>query len=221
LLTEHARFALGAGLARRYPADVIPFAGVADPTPEAATALAGLMASGEDIYVLDPFPSANRDLLEIGELPCWQMIFDRAGGPLPTIEPSRTAAVRALGKADVPAMVALTDRAFPGFFRARTFELGRYYGIHVDGVLVAMAGQRLALPGCRELSAVCTHPEHTGRGYAALLVNQLLQLHAAAGLCSFLHVAAVNARAIALYERAGFAKTREIVFRRLKRRYEP
>jgi GNAT superfamily N-acetyltransferase len=89
---------------------------------------------------------------------------------------------------DAPAMVALTDLAFPGFFRARTHEMGAYYGIRIGNELIAMAGERLAVPGFREISAVVTHPAHTGHGYATLLVNRLLQDHAAAGLQSFLHV---------------------------------
>ena len=35
-------------------------------------------------------------------------------------------------------------------------------GIRWQGKLVAMAGERLKVPGYTELSAVCTHPEHAG-----------------------------------------------------------
>jgi ribosomal protein S18 acetylase RimI-like enzyme len=124
--------------------------------------------------------------------------------------------IRMLGGRDAPAMVALTDLAFPGFFRARTYELGQYYGISVDGKLVAMAGERLALPNFREISAVCTHPAHTGKGYGASVVRQLLRAHSAAGLKSFLHVAATNERAIALYERLGFVRTAPALFHHLR-----
>ncbi len=104
-------------------------------------------------------------------------------------------------------MVALTDVAFPGYFRPRTYILGRYFGIEIDGQLIAMAGERLALPGYREISAVCTHPAHTGKGYAATLIQHLMRIHAAAGLRSFLHVSQSNQRAIALYERLGYKIT--------------
>jgi predicted GNAT family acetyltransferase len=103
------------------------------------------------------------------------------------------------------AMVALTTLAFPGFFRERTHEMGSYYGIWVGGELVAMAGERLALPAMREVSAVVTRPGHTGKGYARALMNCLLREHANAGLTSFLHVGVRNTRAVALYERMGFA----------------
>src|SRR5260370_438930 len=104
---------------------------------------------------------------------------------------------------DEPDMVALTDLAFPGFFRARTYEMGTYYGIRINNELVAMAGERLAVPGFREISAVVTHPEHAGKGYATLLMNRLLHDHAAVGLQSFLHVKEQNPRAIAIYRRIG------------------
>jgi predicted GNAT family acetyltransferase len=106
--------------------------------------------------------------------------------------------------ADADAMVALTTLAFPGFFRERTHEMGSYYGIRVGGELVAMAGERLALPGMREISAVVTHPGHTGKGYARTLMNCLLREHATAGFKSFLHVGVRNTRAVALYEHMGF-----------------
>ena len=103
-------------------------------------------------------------------------------------------------------MVALTDLAFPGFFRARTHELGNYYGIRIDNELVAMAGERLAVPGFREISAVVTHPAYTGRGYAALLLNRPLQDQATAGLKSFLHLSEHNSRAIAILQAYGFRR---------------
>ena len=89
--------------------------------------------------------------------------------------------------------------------------MGTYYGIRIDNELVAMAGERLAVPGFREISAVVTHPEHTGRGYATLLMNLLLQDHATAGRKSFLHVSEQNSRAIAIYKRMGFVVLRSVV----------
>jgi predicted GNAT family acetyltransferase len=95
--------------------------------------------------------------------------------------------------------------------------LGNYFGIRLNGELIAMAGERICTPTHREISAVCTHPAHTGKGYAALLIQHLLRLHAASGLNSFLHVAGSNARAIGLYEHLGFTKTRAINFNQLRR----
>jgi ribosomal protein S18 acetylase RimI-like enzyme len=219
LKTEQAGIAIGAGLARRYSADVIPFGALEDANPQAMIALRDLLAPGEAIYVTgDRLPHID-DLVHLNELPGWQMHFAaEASADLPSEQPT-TVQVRVLSAFDAPAMVALTGVAFPGFFRSRTHELGRYYGIHIEGNLVAMAGERVALPGFREISAVCTHPAHTGRGYAAVLIQHLLRTHSAAGLGSFLHVAGANRRAINLYERIGFTKTRPILFHRLRRSY--
>jgi len=82
--------------------------------------------------------------------------------------------------------------------------MGSYYGIRLDGELVAMAGERLVLPAMREISAVVTRPGHTGKGYGRALMNRLLREHASAGVESFLHVGVRNTRAVSLYQRIGF-----------------
>ena len=219
LETEQAGLAIGSGLALRFPADVIPFAGLSAPGAASVAALRELLAPGESIYVTGETPAAVAGLEREIELPGWQMQFD---GLIPEpreehVPSMRELAIRELHAVDAPAMVALTDVAFPGYFRPRTYILGRYFGIEIGGTLVAMAGERLALPGYREISAVCTHPAHTGRGHAAILIRHLMRVHAAAGLRSFLHVAQANQRAIALYERLGFTRTRPILFHGLRR----
>jgi ribosomal protein S18 acetylase RimI-like enzyme len=215
LTTEHAGIAIGSAQARCYPADVIPFCGVESAGPQAMRALRELLTTGQTIHLAGGDVPAVRGIEPVGRLVGWQMHWTAPADS--NVLPDRDDVdIRMLGGCDGPAMMALTDLAFPGFFRARTYELGQYYGISVDGELVAMAGERLALPNYREISAVCTHPAHTGKGYGALLVRQLLRAHSAAGLKSFLHVAAVNERAIALYERLGFVKTAPTQFHHLR-----
>jgi hypothetical protein len=82
--------------------------------------------------------------------------------------------------------------------------MGTYYGIRIGEQLVAMAGERLCLTGYREISGVCTHPSHTGKGYAKLLMNGLMRDHAAAGVKSFLHPGQANTRAARIYKQMGF-----------------
>jgi predicted GNAT family acetyltransferase len=101
-------------------------------------------------------------------------------------------------------MVALTDLAFPGYFRRETYRMGTYMGVRVEGQLVAMAGERMAFDDWVEISAVCVHPDFLGRGFAQHLVARLLALHAERGKRSFLHVSPENAGAIKLYEKLGF-----------------
>ena len=71
-------------------------------------------------------------------------------------------------------MVALAALTHPGPFRSHTYRFGTYLGIRVDGVLAAMGGQRMHLPGYREVSAICTHPDFRGRGYARVIVARLV-----------------------------------------------
>ncbi|HEY1148893.1 MAG TPA: GNAT family N-acetyltransferase, partial [Pseudoduganella sp.] len=107
-------------------------------------------------------------------------------------------------------MVELTNVAFPGYFRARTGLMGRYVGIHDQGRLVSMSGERMDLGALREVSAVCTHPDYTGRGLARLLILDCLRHMQRQGVQPFLHVGAANKRAQALYEALGFRPTREL-----------
>jgi predicted GNAT family acetyltransferase len=83
-------------------------------------------------------------------------------------------------------------------------ELGGYVGCFDGEELVAMAGQRLAPPGFREISAVCTHPDVRGRGYAAGLTTLVAQRILAHGETPFLHHSAENHPARRVYEALGF-----------------
>lgn len=216
LCTEQAPIALINGPARRFPADVIPFAALEHETPAAMHALVDLLDPGETLYVTANQLPAHPAIEHLQALPGLQFHYPADPETISASEISLE--IRQLSAADAPAMVALTDAAFPGFFRTRTYTLGDYFGIHRDGQLIAMAGERLCLPGLRELSAICTHPSHTGQGYAARLSRHLLHHHAAQGLRSFLHVLADNHRAIALYERLGFINTTPILFHHVRRK---
>jgi ribosomal protein S18 acetylase RimI-like enzyme len=209
--TEHASLAISSSLARRYPADVVPLSAVCAARREAMVELRELLEPGEILYVAQLGTARSGDKLPecpglevLSELIALQMIYPAGRNSI--AKDAATPAIEALTGAHAAEMVALTDLAFPGFFRPRTYVMGRYYGIRAEGELVAMAGERLALPGLREISAVCTHPEYRGRGYAARLIHHLLGIHSTAGLRSFLHVSDFNHNAIALYERLGFVR---------------
>ena len=216
LNTEHSALAISSPLARRYPADVVPFAGLENNRTESLAELRDLLTPGESIYIFGMTPPACPGFETLAELPAWQMTYPHSLAPSPHLNSIAAAGIVNLSPADAPAMVALTDLAFPGFFRPRTYLMGRYYGIHRHGQLVAMAGERLALPGWRELSAICTHPDFTKRGFAKALLNHLLTSHSAAGLRSFLHVSRQNTGAVALYEQMGFTKQSEALFTQIR-----
>jgi ribosomal protein S18 acetylase RimI-like enzyme len=213
LHTTHQHLALTHGLARKYPADIAPFACIAENTPAALRDLRALLEPNETTYIVGDTPPPTDTLLYRGATPCLQMAFPEQS-PLPTLP------ISPLTCAHAPAMVALTDVAFPGFFRRRTCVMGSYFGIwnpSRPGQLIAMAGERLVLHPHREISGICTHPDHRGHGYAAALTTHVLHHQRSLQARSVLHVVSTNHSAINLYHRLGFEPLREVQLYRLKR----
>jgi predicted GNAT family acetyltransferase len=124
--------------------------------------------------------------------------------------------LRRLGTADVSAMLELTALTEPGPFRERTIELGNFYGIFEGDRLLAMAGQRMHIPGFVEVSAVCTHPDARGRGYAGIVMSEVMRDIFADGSTPFLHAFANNP-AVRLYEKLGFTQRRSFHLAVIKR----
>ena len=206
LTTGHAHFALGDTLARRYPGDISPIAGLAAPEPANITALEAIVAVGDDMATVArsmPRLPAHWEILYESRLT--QMIRSERA-PLPEVDLD----VSTLGPADVPEMLALVELTKPGPFRPRTIELGAYIGLRLGRRLVAMAGERLWIDDCREVSAVCTHPSVQGRGYAKALITRVVNRMLRAGQTPILHVESANTRAIGLYRALGFVPRTEL-----------
>ncbi|MGF7180060.1 GNAT family N-acetyltransferase [Tunturiibacter psychrotolerans] len=212
LHTKHRHFALTAGDACRYPADVAPFAAVASPSADALLQLHSLLAPAESVWIVgESYPQPAKLAFE-QTLLCLQMVL-----PAELVPPASTIEILPLSNDHAPEMVALTDLAFPGFFRSRTCEMGSYFGIRSNGQLIAMGGERLTLEGYPEISGICTHPDHRGKGYAESLIWHLVRNHRREGLVSWLHVSATNQRAIDLYRRMGFTEVRRVTLNLVSR----
>ena len=121
-----------------------------------------------------------------------------------------------VGAADAAEAMDLVLRTEPGPFRPRTYELGTYLGLHRDGRLVALAGERLHPAGWTEISAVCTDPAYRRQGLASRLVRGVGAGIRARGETPFLHTGAANTRAIDLYLAMGFELRREVEFAALR-----
>ena len=134
--------------------------------------------------------------------------------PLDVIEGPEIIELSAEHRADV---LALTALVYPHYFRARTMEMGRYFGIYQEGRLAAIIGERLGTDAYTEMSAICTHPDFNGRGYARRLTAMLTNDTLARGRTPFLHVSHENTRAKQLYEQLGFRHRRDIAFWSLRR----
>lgn len=68
------------------------------------------------------------------------------------------------------------------------------------------------MDGFTEISAVVTHPDFAGRGFAKQLVAFVSNKNLEQGIVPFLHVAQSNERAIRLYQYLGFSRRRSIDF---------
>lgn len=211
LCSLHRGIALREGEAARYPAAFAPFLGVARAGIDAAAAIETLVAPEESVYLLGVAPAAPRGWLLDAFAPLAQMICP---APIATVDGPPVIELTEAHRADV---LALTALVYPHYFRPLAMDLGRYVGIYQDGRLAAMAGERLGTATQREISAVCTHPEFHGRGYARRLVALLSNDNLERGKLPFLHVSHDNHRAKRLYEQLGYRHRRDIGFWSLRR----
>lgn len=182
----------------RYQPEYGMFAAAADASPEALEALAALVTPDGVAQVeaeLGPLPPG---CVSRSDALCHQMVLEHLHAP------SSEHDFVPLTEADAPEMRALAELTRPGPFFSRTHQLGDFVGVKIDGRLVAMSGERMKVPGFTEVSAVCTHPDFRGRGYAGALMSHVASKILARGKTPFLHSYAANTGAIALYEALGF-----------------
>jgi ribosomal protein S18 acetylase RimI-like enzyme len=211
LRSRHRDIARGSGDVLRYPADFAPFLGVADENVDVTEALDALVAPRESVYLIGVAPHAPRGWVVESFGALAQMVCT---SPIALLDGPQIVELSEAHRADV---LALTALVYPHYFRQRTMELGRYFGIYQDGRLAAMIGERLGTDEAQEMSAICTHPDFNGRGYARRLTAFLTNDHLARGRLPFLHVSYENLRALHLYGQLGYELRREIGFFSLHR----
>jgi predicted GNAT family acetyltransferase len=200
LSARQLELSVGDGLARRFAPDIGPLAAARDGKAESLAALTALVPGDGALILLEaeaaivvPETGVSRTARGV------QMVARdlKAVRSAVSMEP--------LSDGDAPEMLALAELTEPGPFAARTHVLGQFWGVRVGGRLVAMAGERMKPEGYAEVSGVCVHPDHRGRGYAAALSALVADHITARGETPFLHAYAENAGAIRLYESLGFA----------------
>ncbi len=210
LTGPHAHFAERVGRAARYPADVAGFHAITDnDDPRAWADLAALVGPGGAASVrgVDEAPDG------------WEIVRSGQGVQLVDTglraEPDPEAVL--LGAADVPDILDLVARTEPGPYlppHRRTGHLPR----HPPRRPPHRPGRGTPHPpGWTEISAVCTDPDHRGRGLATRLVRAVAAGIKERGDHPFLHAAANNTDAIRLYESIGFTLRARTLFSLIRR----
>lgn len=206
--TTQDSFNTGTSEVRFFPEDVAPFIGMQSWEQDRHDLLLDTIPAGRSFYAMTALPLQLPEETTVKlTLPLYQMSCENFRPfAVPGVD------LRRLEEADVPAMIDLTGRTRPGPFYARTRQLGAYVGIFESGGLVAMAGERLKLPGHTEVSAICTDPSAVGKGYASHLTSLVCESIIAEGNTPFLHVRADNQRAISVYRKLGFDISADVHF---------
>jgi ribosomal protein S18 acetylase RimI-like enzyme len=207
LTSGNENLAIGNDLARYFPREISPFSGVKDLSPANFQALYDIVPFKEPIAIFSdekliyphPWKIINR-------IDGFQMIYPT----VPEQQIVETAIVK-LTEQHVPKMLALTKSTNPGPFLSETIKFGNYEGIISNGQLVSMAGQRLHSGNYVEISAVCTHPDHIGKGYARTLIDSQIRKIVSQGEIPYLHVRGDNTRAIEIYKEFGFETRSEMI----------
>jgi ribosomal protein S18 acetylase RimI-like enzyme len=214
LRSGDAHLSFGTTDVKFFDEEVSPFAGFSEDYNKGFDDLYDLLPPGRRIlYAIPQFIKEPKGWEVLHEIKGLQFVFTTASkSSTPSVE------LVPLNTKNVEEMMQLTALTKPGPFGLRTIEFGNYFGIFENEKLVAMAGERLHASNYTEISAVCTHPDHLGKGYAGALMQHQLNLILNRGQIPLLHVREDNLRAVALYERLGFSVQRPMNFYFLKRR---
>ncbi len=132
LTTRHATLALGDTLARRYPADISPFAATENDSPESLAALSTLAASGKTMLFLQSGPVALPAGLTVVKADRGVQMLAEA--PFPAVRDSR---ICPLGPADAAEMLTLAEVTKPGPFSVKSGDLGDFWcGVSITLIVV-------------------------------------------------------------------------------------
>lgn len=202
LAGRQAAVSVGGARARRFAPEIGPLAAARDDDEESLAALAALVPEAGTLLLLQAGAIVlPPSLVATTTATAMQMVLSTLDG---ITRDTRDPRIVPLGPEDAQAMHALAALTKPGPFAPRTSSLGDFFGVKQDGVLCAMAGERMKQPGFVEVSAVCTHPDARGRGLARALSAHVVQRIVERGETPYLHAYASNAAAIGLYESLGF-----------------
>ena len=200
LNSGNTNLAFGNEKVKYFDSKVSPFVGLEENSADNFKILANTLTTNKPVgFISDIELDTPKGWKLIRYVKCLQMVynaekrFDLGNNQL-----------QPLADVHIPQMLELTKLTKPGPFDERTIDFGNYFGVFEAGQLVAMGGQRLHPKPYQEISAICTHPDYLGKGYASQIlkfnINRILNEEG----IPFLHVRHDNHRAIQVYERLGF-----------------
>lgn len=205
LLESHEELALNYDGTKFYNPDYCPFGGFikVESTLNAANQYALFC---ENFFFVGEKPKIADSLQITKELVCLQMIIREKIQITPENE------IVKLTEEHSKELFDLVNLVQPGYFKPQTFLLGDYFGIFLNGKLIAIAGERMKMNHFTEVSAIITHPDYTGKGYAKQLIAHVVNKIFNEEKIPFLHVVENNIGAIKLYEKLGFTTRRKMSF---------
>ena len=205
LSETHHTFAVDYSNLKFYHPDYCLFGGFKN-NENTSTSIDDYSALADNFFIVGEKPELPQNLKLKSELVCLQMVIENKI----TVRPGESITELTFEHENV--LYQLVNLVQPGYFRKKTSALGNYFGIFKEGKLVAVTGERMKMNEFVEISAIVTHPDHTGNGYARQLiaknVNNIIDL----GKTPYLHVVESNTRAIRLYEQLGFYTRQKISF---------
>lgn len=199
----HQDFMIDYGDVKFYEPDHCPFGGIEGNTGRSKH-LADYAARLDNFYILGQRPEVPAGLAITKEVRCRQMVLDKQ------FEVAQPDEIFPLTTEHADAIYELVNLVQPGYIRRKTASMGSYFGIFKNDELVAVTGERMKMYAYTEVSAVCTLPGHTGKGYASQLMAHTAGKIFSENKTPYLHVAVTNTNAIRLYEKLGFKTRTEI-----------
>ena len=203
LSETHQSFAVDYGSVKFYHPDYCPFGGFEKGD---AISIDEYSMMVDNFFIVGEKPELSNQLQLNKELICLQMIVYNP------IDIAINDPIIKLSDEHNDALYELVNLVQPGYFKKKTALLGNYYGIFKNEEIVSVTGERMRMNGFIEVSAVVTHPNHTGKGYAKQLVIHAVNEIFKQNKIPYLHVIKDNRGAIQLYEKLGFSTRREISF---------
>ena len=188
-----------------YHPDYCPFGGF-DSTDNVSKKISEYSKLVDNFFVVGDKPKLSNLLKFKKELVCLQMIIHNK---IDTVIKDH---ITILSHEHTEALFDLVNLVQPGYFKRKTALLGSYFGIFKNGQLVSVTGERMKMNDFVEVSAIVTHPDHTGQGYAKQLISHTVNNISNQSKTPYLHVLETNVGAINLYEKLGFETRRKISF---------